>query len=310
MDIMQKYQKASDDKEGASGHVWGKGTVTKEADCTTSGEMTYSCILCGEKKTVITATEQIHKEKEVRNKKAATENEEGYTGDTYCKRCGELIEKGKVIPKLSTKTSEESTEDKKTSEDKKPTEEGKDKDTSEEEKQIAALKLTGISKRIVAGKKLKLVPTFTPADATNKELIWSSSNTKYATVSSKGIVTTKKKGIGKTVTIKASTKDGSEITASYKIKLVKHAVRSIKLGAKSKKVEAGKKFTVKATVKTTGSTANKTLLWSSSNTKYATVSKKGVVTTKAEGKGKTVKITAMATDGSGKKATIKIKIQK
>lgn len=301
MSIMQKYQKASGDKEGASGHVWGKGTVTKEADCTISGEMTYSCSLCGEKKTVITAKEQIHKEKEVRNKKEATENEEGYTGDTYCKRCGELIEKGKVIPKLSSKT--ESTEDKKTSE------EGKDKDTSEEEKPIAALKLTGISKRIVAGKKLKLVPAFTPTDATNKELIWSSSNTKYATVSTKGVVTTKKKGIGKTVTIKASTKDGSEITASYKIKLVKHAVKSIKLGAKSKIVKAGKKFTVKATVKTTGSTANKTLQWSSSNTKYATVSKKGVVTTKAEGKGKTVKITAMATDGSGKKATIKIKIK-
>ena len=43
--------------------------------------------------------------------------------------------------------------------------------------------------------------------------------------------------------------------------------------------------------------------------RYATVNSKGVVTTKKAGKGKTVKITATATDGSGKKATIKIKIK-
>ena len=215
-----------------------------------------------------------------------------------------MIEKGKVIPKLSSNSSATSTEDNKTSG------EAEGKNTSKTEEQVTALELTGISGRIAAGKKLKLVPTFTPADAANKELVWSSSNTKYATVSSKGLVTTKKKGIGKTVTIKAATKDGSGIVASYRIKLVKHAVKSVKLSTKSKNVKAGKKLTVKAVVKTTGSTANKTLQWSSSNTEYAVVSEKGVVTAKEAGKGKTVKITAMATDGSGKKATIKIKINK
>lgn len=42
---------------------------------------------------------------------------------------------------------------------------------------------------------------------------------------------------------------------------------------------------------------------------YATVNSKGVVKTKKAGKGKTVKITAQATDGTGKKATVKIKIK-
>ena len=56
--------------------------------------------------------------------------------------------------------------------------------------------------------------------------------------------------------------------------------------------------------------ANKKLLWTSSNTKYATVNAKGIVTTKKGAKGKTVKITAMATDGSGKKHSIKIKIKR
>ena len=47
----------------------------------------------------------------------------------------------------------------------------------------------------------------------------------------------------------------------------------------------------------------------SSNTKYATVSKSGKVKAKQAGKGKKVTITAMATDGSGKKAKVKIKIK-
>ena len=37
---------------------------------------------------------------EVKNAKEATTKEEGYTGDTYCKGCGELISKGKVIDRL------------------------------------------------------------------------------------------------------------------------------------------------------------------------------------------------------------------
>ena len=70
---------------------------------------------------------------------------------------------------------------------------------------------------------------------------------------------------------------------------------------------AGKQLTIKAAV-TAGKTANKELKWTSSNKEYATENKKGIVTLKEEGKGKYVKITAMAMDGTGRKATIKIKI--
>ena len=37
---------------------------------------------------------------EIKNKKEATEAEEGYTGDTYCKGCDKLLERGTSIPKL------------------------------------------------------------------------------------------------------------------------------------------------------------------------------------------------------------------
>ena len=72
-------------------------------------------------------------------------------------------------------------------------------------------------------------------------------------------------------------------------------------------VKAGKKLKLKAKVTATKG-ANKKLRWISSNTQYATVSASGKVKTKKLGRGKKVKITAMATDGSNKKKTIPIKI--
>ena len=55
------------------------------------------------------------------------------------------------------------------------------------------------------------------------------------------------------------------------------------------------------------SAGNKTVKWTSSNKKVATVTSKGVVKAKKEG---TVTITATAKDGSGKKATCKITVKK
>lgn len=185
------------------------------------------------------------------------------------------------------------------------TEDASDDDTDV----IESVSLKGISNKIAAGKKIKLSAVVVPADAANQALVWKSSNPKYATVSSNGLVTTRKKGAGKTVTISAATKDGSDIVATYKIEIVKHAVKSVKIIAKTKVIKAGKKLSLKVHVKTTGKTANKTLTWSSSNKKYATVSQKGVVKATKQGKGKTVKITAKATDGTGKKAVVKIKIK-
>ena len=80
-------------------HTWDNGKVTKEATCTEDGEKTYTCTVCNTTKTeVIPATG--HQHKEVRNAKKATCTEDGYTGDTYCKDCGEKLEAGSVIKKL------------------------------------------------------------------------------------------------------------------------------------------------------------------------------------------------------------------
>ena len=176
-------------------------------------------------------------------------------------------------------------------------------------KKVSSLKITG-SSSLTAGKSTTLKVSVSPTNATNKAVTWSSSNTKYATVSSKGVVTAKSAGAGKTVTITAKAKDGSGKKAVFKISIKKASkvkVKTIKITGKTS-VLAGKKITLKAKVSPTNA-SNKAVTWSSSNKKYATVSSKGVVTAKAAGAGKTVTITAKAKDGSGKKATFKVKIK-
>lgn len=172
---------------------------------------------------------------------------------------------------------------------------------------VSSIHLSAISKKIAAGKKLTLKATVLPNNASNKKLIWKSSNPKVATVTQNGIVTLKKKTGGKKVTITATAKDGSKKYASWKITSMKGIVKKVKITG-NKSVKAGKKLKLKVKITATKK-ANTKLLWTSANTKYATVNAKGIVTTKKSAKGKTVKITAMATDGSGKKHTVKIKIK-
>ena len=146
-----------------------------------------------------------------------------------------------------------------------------------------------------------------PNNASNKKVVWKSSNIKVATVNQKGVVTLKKKTGGKKVTIIAIAQDGSKKTASWKITSMKGAVNKVKITS-NKSVKAGKRLKLKAKV-ISSKKANTKLLWKSSNTKYATVNAKGIVAAKKYGKGKVVKITAISTDGSNKKAVVKVKIK-
>lgn len=80
-------------------HTWDNGVISKDPTCTEKGSKTYTCAVCRETKTEeIPATG--HQNKEVRDKKAATCTKAGYTGDTYCKDCGELLKTGKETDAL------------------------------------------------------------------------------------------------------------------------------------------------------------------------------------------------------------------
>ena len=80
------------------GHHWGNGTVIKEPTCTESGEKIYHCTDedCNESYTeTIKATG--HQHTKLINKKDATCEEKGYSGDTYCEDCKQIIKTGKAI---------------------------------------------------------------------------------------------------------------------------------------------------------------------------------------------------------------------
>lgn len=190
--------------------------------------------------------------------------------------------------------------------DQKPEEED---NQGEQDIKVKKLSLSADSKNIAAGKKVTLNLSISPQNATNPNVQWTTSNKRYATVNSKGVVTTKKAGKGKTVTITAIATDGSGQKATIKLKLMKNAVTKVKIKNAPNILKAGKSVSLKTVVQTNGQNANKTLKWSTSNKKYATVNSKGKVTAKKAGKGKTVTITAQSTDGTNKKATVKIKIK-
>ncbi len=179
---------------------------------------------------------------------------------------------------------------------------------------VSSIKFASKSYQIAAGKKLDLSKevTIAPKDAANKKLTYSINKKykKYASVNSKGIVTTKKAGAGKTITVTATAADGSKVSGTVKVKIMKHAVTKITVKKKTLSVKPGKKVTIKASVRTNGKKANKKLTYTSSQTKWATVNSKGVVSAKKAGKGKTVTITVKSTDGTNKSVKVKVKISK
>ena len=172
---------------------------------------------------------------------------------------------------------------------------------------VSAIRINGISKKIAAGKRVKLTAEVSPANAASKAVIWRSSNSKIATVSADGVVFVKKRTGGQKVIITATAADGSGVQESYQIKSMKGVVKKVAVSG-AKTVKAGKKLKLKARVTATKK-ANKKILWISANPKLAKVSSSGVVKTTKAAKGKKVKITAMATDGSNKKKTVTIRVR-
>lgn len=166
---------------------------------------------------------------------------------------------------------------------------------------VTGVSLNKSSTNIVAGKTETLTAAVSPANATNKSVTWTSSNTNIATVSSTGVVTAKSAG---TATITVKTADGGK-TATCKVTVnpATISVTGVSLNKSSTSIVAGKTETLTATVSPTNAT-NKSVTWTSSNTSIATVSSTGVVTAKSAG---TATIKVKTADG-GKTATCKVTV--
>lgn len=86
-------------------HTWDLGTITKEPTYLEQGETSFNCLICAATKTAaidkLICSNHIT---EIRNAKEATCKDDGYTGDTCCTQCNEIIEHGNIIPKSTTHT--------------------------------------------------------------------------------------------------------------------------------------------------------------------------------------------------------------
>lgn len=140
---------------------------------------------------------------------------------------------------------------------------------------------------IKVGKTATLTPTIKPADATNKNVTWSSSNEAAATVSD-GVVTGVKAG---TATITAKTANGLTATATVTVEEI--PVTKITLPSTEASMTIGGTMDLKPMIEPADAT-NTHISWSSNDSAVATVDANGRVTAKGAG---TATITGTAASG-------------
>lgn len=161
------------------------------------------------------------------------------------------------------------------------------------------LKKITLSKKICVISKhsrVKLSVKYSPKKVKGT-VTWKSSNKKVATVTNIGVVTARKTGKA-TITAKVKGKKAiCKVIVGTPVKSVT-AAKKVTLTAGSSKAIKAKVLPKKASVKK--------LQYKTSNKKIATVSKKGVITAKKQGK---AVITIASTDGNNKKAKVNVTVK-
>ena len=165
--------------------------------------------------------------------------------------------------------------------------------------QVTGLKVAPATGKLFKDQTLQLTATISPNNATDKEVVWSTSDKKIATVDKTGLVTAV--GPGSTI-IKCNSVDGDFM--SYSLITVMEKVSSVTLDQESVVIKAGQKIKLEAKVSGEKAT-NKTVKWASSNKKVVKVTKNGII--KGIKAGKAV-IRCKAADGSGSYADCEIRV--
>ena len=153
---------------------------------------------------------------------------------------------------------------------------------------VESVSLDKTTAEITEGETITLTATIKPENASNKKVIWSSSNEEIATVKD-GVVTAIKEG---EAIITAKSEDGGKTAScSVKVNAKVVAVESVSLDKTEASLKVGETITLTATVKPDNAT-DKTVSWSSSDASVASV-ENGVVSAKKIG---SATITAKAGD--------------
>ena len=163
---------------------------------------------------------------------------------------------------------------------------------------ITSITLNKSNITLSKGTSETLKATINPSDTTDdKALKWTSSNPNIATVDNTGKVTAVGGG---TATITVKSQNGKEASCEVK---VTSKIESISLNKSNITLSKGTSETLKATINPNDVTEDKTLSWTSSNTKVATVDNTGKVTAVSGG---TATITVKSQNG--KEASCEVKV--
>lgn len=167
----------------------------------------------------------------------------------------------------------------------------------ENEPPIVAVESISISPSSISlerDKTYQLQAEVTPKEATEKKVLWSSSDTQVATVSENGLVTGVNKGTA-VITVTAGGKSATcEVTVTWEVQSVMVSPATLTM------TKVGETSQLTATVLPEGAGE---VVWSSSNEAVITVSPEGLVT--AVGEGSAI-ITATA---GGKSATCEVAVE-
>ncbi len=145
---------------------------------------------------------------------------------------------------------------------------------------VTGVRVASVVGLVVGGASSTVVATVSPADATDKAVRWTSSDTAIATVSSSGEIRGESEG---TANIIVTTVDGGHTdTVVARVTTTAVSVTNVSIALNTFNLVAGLFTEVEATVSPADAT-NKTVIWSSSDSSVATVNQSGNVTALALG---------------------------
>ena len=159
-----------------------------------------------------------------------------------------------------------------------------------------------IIERIYVGQTVKVTATATPANADNKDLVWSVNNGGCIRVDSEGNVTPFAAGTSRLI-VSAVYEGRTTATRWIHVYSYINAVASVSLPKTALTLKVGEEYPLKETVTAVDPSApasNPKVSWKSSDISVATVNSEGLITAKEAG---TATITVTSASDSSKKAT-------
>ena len=168
---------------------------------------------------------------------------------------------------------------------------------------VSNIELSVNSETMGVGETLQLNARITPENASNKTIIWTSTNPSIANVNATGLVTAIAEGETQII---ATTSDGSKLSAICEINVKKQfiTISKIQVTPPNVTIPVGHTMNLNVIIAPDEAT-NKTIKWSSTNPTVATVSELGVVSAISDGD---ATIIASTQDGSNLSGTCQIEV--